>query len=174
MSHRITSVVNGEILSLDGRPALMVMTEELGDLFRHSGRRFAPELWVSERAGGAAGGVMRMRRIVEVDEARGSLRVEGGRLGVELRLMRPDPAGSLARLRDLAGTLIARLGGIRPVAGVYFASRHRGRGLFGPGVDEVSILREELGPVPLVGLVTDAEIFDLAVHEASGVLVLIG
>jgi hypothetical protein len=41
-------------------------------------------------------------------------------------------------------------------------------------VDEVAILRGELGPVPLVGLVTDAEIFDGAVHEASGVLVLIG
>jgi len=174
VTHQITSAVNGEILSLDGRPALAVMTEELGDLFRHSGRRFAPELWISERARGAAGGVMRMRRIVEVDDARGSLRVEGGRLGAELRLMRPDPAGSLARLRDLAGTLLAKLGGPRPVAGVYFASRHRGRGLFGPGVDEVAILREELGGIPLVGLVTDAEIFDDAVHEASGVLVLIG
>jgi small ligand-binding sensory domain FIST len=173
-THRVTSAVDGEILTLDGRPALAVMTDELGDLFRRSGRRFASELWLSEQAGDQARGNMRMRRIAEIDEARGALRVEGGRMGTELRLMRPDPAGSLARLRDLAGTLLARVGGRPPVAALYFASRHRGRGLFGPGVDEVAILRAELGPVPLVGLVTDAEIFDGAMHEASGVLVLIG
>ena len=172
--HRVTSAVDGEILTLDGRPALAVMTDELGDLFRHSGRRFAPELWVSERTGRPGQEVMRMRRIVEIDEPRGALRVEGGRLGTELRLMRPDPAGSLARLRDLAGTLRARLRGHPPAAALYFASRHRGRGLFGPGVDELEILRGELGRVPLAGVVTDAEIFDGSVHEASGVLVLIG
>ncbi|MGE3295268.1 MAG: FIST C-terminal domain-containing protein, partial [Geminicoccaceae bacterium] len=173
-AHLVTSAVDGEILALDGRPALAVMTDELGDLFRRSGRRFAPELWVSERAGSHGRENLRMRRIAEIDEARGALRVEGGRLGAELRLMRPDPAGSLARLRDLAGSLLARLRGRVPAAALYFASRHRGHGLFGPGVDEVAILRGELGPVPLVGLVTDAEIFDGAVHEAAGVLVLIG
>lgn len=172
-THRVTSAVDGEILSLDGKPALSVMTDELGDLFRHSGRRFAPELWVSERADGAAGPVLRMRRIIAVDEARGAMRVEGGRHGRELRLMRPDPAGSLARLRDLTGDLLARLG-VPPVAALYFASRHRGQGLFGPRVDEVAVLRERLGHIPLAGLVTDAEIFDGAIHEAAGVLVLFG
>lgn len=173
-AHRVTSAVDGEILSLDGRPALSVMTDELGDLFRHSGRRFAPELWVSERADGSAGAVLRMRRIIAVDESRGAFRVEGGRHGRELRLMRPDPAGSLARLRDLTGDLLARLHGRPPIAALYFASRHRGQGLFGPKVDEVAILRERLGHIPLAGLVTDAEIFDGAMHEAAGVLVLMG
>ena len=41
-------------------------------------------------------------------------------------------------------------------------------------MDEVAILREELGGLPLIGLVTDAEIFDGVVHEAAGMLVLIG
>jgi small ligand-binding sensory domain FIST len=117
---------------------------------------------------------MRMRRIVAVDEARGSLQVDGGRPGAEIRLMRPDPAGSLARVRELARAQLDRLRGRPPVAGVYLASRHRGHGLFGPRVDEIAILREELGRLPLIGLVTDAEIFDGTVHEAAGVLVLIG
>ena len=64
---------NGEILALDGRPALAVLTDELGDLFRHSGPRFAPNLWAAERRLGAGGEPMRMRRIVAVDVARGSL-----------------------------------------------------------------------------------------------------
>ena len=89
--------------------------------------------------------------------------------------MRPDPAGSLAPgARAGPGAACGAVAGRTPVAGIYLASRHRGHGLFGPRVDEIAILREELGPMPLIGLVTDAEIFDGMVHEAAGVLVLIG
>jgi hypothetical protein len=87
--------------------------------------------------------------------------------------MRPDPAASLARVGELARSLRAGLKG-EATAGLYLASCHRGRALFGPGVDELAVLREELGGLPLVGLVTDAEVFGGAVHEAAGVLVLIG
>ena len=174
-SHRVTSVLAGEILALDGRPALTVMTDELGDLFRHSGARFAPVLWVAEPETCRDGDErMRMRRITRVDARRGSLQLEGDRPAAELRLMRPDPAGSLARVRALARRLLAELDGAAPMAAVYLASRHRGRDLFGPGVDEIAILQEELGRLPLVGLVTDAEIYDGAMHEAAGVLALIG
>ena len=173
--HRVTSALEGEILALDGRPALAVLTEELGDLFRHAGERFAPNLWAADRSSCGRGlETLRMRRIVAVDQQRGSLRVDGGRPGTEIRLMRPDPAGSLARVRDLGRAQMARLGAVPPVAGIYLASRHRGRGLFGPQVDEIAVLREELGPLPLIGLVTDAEIFDGIVHESAGVLLLIG
>ena len=47
---------------------------------------------------------------------------------------------------------LAKLRGATPVAGIYLASRHRGHGLFGPRVDEIAILREELGSLPLIGL----------------------
>lgn len=171
-THKVTSAVNGEILRLDGRPALSVLGEELGDLFRHAGRRFTSSLWAAERSRG--GEATRMRKIVSVDEERASLLLDGGRPGAELRLMRPDPAGSLTRVRDLARAQLSRCRGQAPVAGVYLASRHRGHDLFGPRVDEIAVLREELGTIPLVGLITDAEIFDGLVHEASGILVLIG
>ena len=174
-AHRVTSALDGEILALDGRPALAVLTDELGDLFRRAGDRFAPSLWAAERSScGAGGETLRMRRIVAIDQQRGSLRVDGGRPGTEIRLMRPDPAGSLARVRDLGRSQRARFGRIPPVAGIYLASRHRGHGLFGPQIDEIAVLREELGAMPLIGLVTDAEIFDGIVHESAGVLVLIG
>jgi len=77
-------------------------------------------------------------------------------------------------VRDLARDLRARLGHRLPTAGLYLASRYRGHGLFGPAVDEITVLREELGQLPLIGLITDAEIFEGVIHEASGVLVLIG
>ena len=173
--HRVTSAVGADVLALDGRPALEVMSDELGDLFRHAGERYASRLWLADRSEGVSGvEALRMRRIVAVDAGRGALRLEGGRPGSAVRLMHPDPAGSLARVRGLARDLGAKLAGRPPIAAIYLASRHRGRSLFGPSADEIGLLREELGPVPLIGLVTDAEIYDGAVHEAAGVLVLIG
>ena len=87
--------------------------------------------------------------------------------------MRPDPAGSLARVRELARAQLGVVAERRP------GRRHLSR--LAPSwawpvraaVDEIAILREELGPMPLIGLVTDAEIFDGMMHEAAGVLVLI-
>lgn len=169
-SHRVTSAVGARILALDGRPALDVLTEELGDLFRHAGAAAAAGLWLAEPE--AAGG-LRMRRITALDRPSGALQVEGARTGAAVRLMRPDPAASLARVGELAKALRAGLGG-QPAAGLYLASRHRGRGLFGPSVDELGVLRQDLGGLPLIGLVTDAEIYGGAIHEAAGILVLIG
>ena len=176
-SHRVTSAVGGEILALDGRPALDVMADELGDLFRHAGPavRAATCGWPSARRCGEACEAMRMRRIAAVDRARGA----AARRGRPARCRgAPDAAGSGrvagpgARARP--GAARAAVAGRPPIAGIYLASRHRGHGLFGPAVDEIAILREELGQLPLIGLVTDAEIFDGVDARGVGVLVLIG
>lgn len=173
--HRVTSALGSDVLALDGRPALEVMADEMGDLFRRAGGRFAGNLWLAEPSGSApALEALRMRWIAGIDADRGALRLEGGRPGAEVRLMRPDPAGSRARVRELGRSLAGRLSGRPAKAGLYLASRHRGRRLFGPAANEIAWLREELGSVPLIGLVTDAEIFDGVVHEAAGVLVLFG
>lgn len=171
--HRVTSAQAGVILALDGRPAFEVMADELGDLFRHAGPRFARSLWLAE-VDRAADAAPRVRRVTVADPVLGALRVEGGRLEGEVRLMRPDPPAALERLRELARTLRRRLGPDGLSAGLYLASRFRGRELFGPGVNELALLREELGGVPLIGLVTDAEIFGGGLHEGAGILVLIG
>ena len=174
--HRVTSSLGPVVLALDGRPALEVMAEELGDLFRRAGERFARRLWLGEAAPeGSPDGPWRARRVTVADAAQGSLRVvDGGRVDGPVRLMRPDPAAARARVGALARGLRRQLGADPVSAGLYLASRYRGRELFGPGADELALLRRELGGTPLIGLVTDAEIFAGGVHEGAGVLVLIG
>lgn len=171
--HRVTSALGPLVLALDGRPALAVMEDELGDLFRHAGERFARTLWLAH-GDASDGDASRLQRVTVADRARGALRVEGGRLDGPVRLMRPDPAASLGRVGAMARRVRARLGERRPTAGVYLVSRHRGPALFGRGVDELALLRAELGAIPLIGLVTDAEVFGGALHEAAAVLLLLG
>lgn len=171
--HQVTSALGPLLLALDGRPALAVMEDELGDLFRHAGERFAPSLWLAEDSN-ADGAPPRLRRVTVADRGRGALRVEGGRAEGPVRLMRPDPAASLERVGAMGRAMRARLAGRVLSAGCYLVSRHRGPALFGRGVDELALLRAELGAIPLIGLVTDAEIFGGAIHEAAGVLLLLG
>ena len=134
--------VGGEILALDGRPALEVMTEELGDLFRHSGRRFAPEPLGRRSARALRRGVeaLRMRRIVDVDDRRrlaagrgrpprcrgaadaaGSRRFPGARARARPRRCRARLDGRAADRRHLPGLAPSRP---RPVrAGAWTRSR---------------------------------------------------
>lgn len=53
---------------------------------------------------------------------------------------------------------------------IYISSKGRGSELFG-GVDaELKLLRHALGPVPLIGLVAEAQLMDARVHQLAGVL----
>ena len=53
---------------------------------------------------------------------------------------------------------------------IYVSSKGRGSELFG-GVDaELKLLRHALGPVPLIGLVAEAQLMDARVHQLAGVL----
>ena len=53
---------------------------------------------------------------------------------------------------------------------IYVSSKGRGSELFG-GVDaELKLLRHALGPVPLIGLVAEAQLMDAHVHQLAGVL----
>lgn len=53
---------------------------------------------------------------------------------------------------------------------IYMSSKGRGGELFG-GVDaELKLLRHALGPVPLIGLVAEAQLMDARVHQLAGVL----
>ena len=146
-THRVTSAVNGEILALDGRPALAVMTEELGDLFRHSGPAVrARALGGRARARRVAGGV-HAHAADRRGRRRPRLAAGGGRPA--RRRAAADAAGPRrlagARARSRPGPCSPGWAARVPMAGIYLASRHRGHGLFGPGVDEIAILREELG-----------------------------
>ena len=50
------------------------------------------------------------------------------------------------------------------------SSKGRGSELFGGADAELKLLRHALGPVPLIGMVADAQLMDARVHQLAGVL----
>ena len=53
---------------------------------------------------------------------------------------------------------------------IYVSSKGRGSELFGSADAELKLLRHALGPVPLIGIVADAQLMDARVHQLAGVL----
>ena len=53
---------------------------------------------------------------------------------------------------------------------IYVSSKGRGNDLFGDADAELKLLRHALGPVPLIGIVADAQLMDAKVHQLAGVL----
>ncbi len=64
-----------------------------------------------------------------------------------------------------------RAGGT-PQGALYFSCVMRGANLFGPNSEELSLIRAELGDIPLVGFFGNGEISNNLVHEYTGVLAL--
>ena len=53
---------------------------------------------------------------------------------------------------------------------IYVSSKGRGSEMFGSADAELQLLRHALGPVPLIGIVADAQLMDARVHQLAGVL----
>ena len=53
---------------------------------------------------------------------------------------------------------------------IYMSSKGRGSELFGSADAELKLLRHALGPVPLIGIVAEAQLMDARVHQLAGVL----
>ena len=72
------------------------------------------------------------------------------------------------RLEDLR----ERAGGV-PRAALYFSCVARGRHLFGPKSEELQLIRETFGDIPLTGFFANGEISNNRLYGYTGVLTLL-
>jgi small ligand-binding sensory domain FIST len=85
-----------------------------------------------------------------------------------------DPQLALRELESLAVRLLDELDGRPPLAALLYSSIRRGSRFFGPGVDEAAVLKDRLGPVPLIGMRSNAEIAEGSLTRYATALALIG
>lgn len=182
-THRVTAARGATILSLDGMPAAEVLAGEAGELLLHEQRLLSRQLLAaclsSDQASPATqAGLPMLFGIARANRIEGSIELLGlpagssppGRIAFHHR----DPRLALHELESLATRLLGALDGRPPRAALLYSSTERGRRFFGPGVDEATILAAQLGPVPLIGMRSNAEIAAGGLTRYSTVLALIG
>lgn len=170
--HRITSGNKNIVGTLDHRPALDVMKEEIGEVLARDLRRAAGYIFVGLPVRGSDTGDYLVRNILGVDPQHHLVAIgETIQPGDELLFCRRDQQSAEDDLRRMLAAIRTQLGA-EPRGAVYYSCLGRGRHMFGAPNRELGLIREALGDVPLVGFFANGEISHNRLYGYTGVLTL--
>jgi small ligand-binding sensory domain FIST len=169
-AHIITDGLDKVIISLDGRRALDVFKEDIGELLARDLNRAAGYVHAAFPIEGSDLNDYLVRNIIGIDMARGWIAVGGDvQAGHRVMFVRRDPKTAETDLVRMVDTLKRRLPG-PPKGGVYFSCVARGANMFGREGREMELIRERLGDFPLVGFYAGGEISNCRLYGYTGVL----
>ncbi len=170
--HEVTNCSDYVVGSLDGRPALDVFKEEVGEVLARRLDRAAGYIFAALPVSGSDTGDYLVRNLLGFDEEHGIVGVGAEfQRGDRLMFCRRDRAAAVKDLDRMTAVLKKRLG--RPPRGaLYVSCLARGPNLFGPNSEEVKQVQQALGPVPLIGFFANGEICHDRLYTYTGVLTL--
>ena len=170
--HRITGCQDNVLVELDGRPALEVFQEEIGEVLTRDLGKVAGFIFAGFPVLGTDTGDYLVRNLLGVDEEHGLLVVDE-RLapGETMYFCRRDAASALEDLERMLSELRESLDG-PPKGGLYYSCIARGASLFGEQSEEVRTIQAALGDFPLAGFFGAGEISNHRLYSYTGVLAL--
>jgi small ligand-binding sensory domain FIST len=169
-AHEITDCKDNVLMSLDGRPALEVFKEDIGELLAHDLQRVAGYVHAALPIAGTDTGDYTVRNLMAIDPDRGWLAI-GAEVqpGDRVLFVRRDPSSAIEDMQAMLDRLKRRLDG-PPVGGVYFSCLARGPSMFGSADHEMGMIRDTLGDFPVVGFFGEGEISNCRLYGYTGVL----
>ena len=172
-AHRVTESRHNVLMKLDGRPALDVFREDIGPEF--AGTQLASvggTIFAGLPIEGDDTGDYVVRNLVGLDPIHRLVAiaepVKAGSRVVFCRRDRGTASDDLERMLNSIKTGLYR----QPRGGLYFSCLGRGASLFGDNSEELRIIRDGLGDVPLVGFFCNGEISHNRMYGYTGVLTL--
>ncbi|HEX9465976.1 MAG TPA: FIST N-terminal domain-containing protein [Alphaproteobacteria bacterium] len=169
---RVTSARENVLIEIDGRPALDVFKEDIGEVLARQLQKVAGYIHAAFPVTGADTGDYLVRNLIGIDLEHGWLAVgEQVETGDRILFVRRDRAAAEEDLVRMIQRLKRATAG-PPKAGLYFSCVARGPNMFGPESAELNILRRELGDFPLVGMFCNGEISNNRLYGYTGVLTL--
>jgi small ligand-binding sensory domain FIST len=170
--HVVTQAQRNIVVTLDGRPALDVLKEDIGEKLARDLNGLGSLIFAGLPIAGSDTGDYLVRNLVGLDAARGLVAIgdliETGR---QLMFCRRDRASAT---EDMTRMLASMKQGLytRPRGGVYYSCIGRGANLFGPNSEELKLISTAFGDFPLVGFFCNGEISHNRLYGYTGVLTL--
>ena len=169
--HVVTECEDNIVIALDGRPALDVFREDVGEVLARDLRRAAQFMHVGFPVKGSDTGDYVVRNLVGIDPknkliAVGDMPETGAALVFckrDAQTAREDLARVLAELKREVPA---------PRGALYFSCVGRGEHMFGRRGAEQELIRDAIGAVPLVGFFCNGEISHDRLYGYTGVLTL--
>lgn len=171
--HRlITECQRNVIVELDGRPALDVFKEDIGEVLARDISRVGGYIFAGLPIAGSDTADYLVRNLIGVDMDKRLIGIgDIVEKGQELMFCRRDANTAREDLSRMLTHLKGRLSN-PPRGGVYVSCMGRGASLFGDDSQELKQIRDELGDFPLVGFYANGEISQNRLYGYTGVLTL--
>jgi small ligand-binding sensory domain FIST len=168
----VTRAEGPVIAEIDGRPALEVFKEDIGELLARDLRRVAGYVFAALPVAGSDTGDYLVRNLVAIDPGQGLIAIaEPVDPGRRILFTRRDHDAAAADMDRMLADLKRRLPS-PPKAALYVSCVARGPNLFGPGSEELRTIRRWLGDVPVVGFFANGEVSNDRLYAYTGVLTL--
>ena len=170
--HIITQSQRNIILSLDHRPPLDVLKEDIGELLSRKLEQLGGYIFIGLPTQDSDTDDYLVRQIVGIDPESKLIAVgDHVEMGQPLMFCRRDKASAVEDMQRMLDAIRAGLPG-EPRGAVYYSCLGRGANLFGPNSEELKMIRHSLGDIPLVGFFANGEICRNRLYGWTGVLTL--
>lgn len=172
LSHQVTRCTGNVLFTLDDRPALEVLSEDLGVADGVDPMPWLSNVHAALPVTGSDTGDYLVRNLMGIEPSQG-LVVIGDDVDAGSRIMfvRRDVESANKDLRRMLADLKSRLSA-EPRAGLYFSCVARGPNLFDEESYEMAAIRETFGDIPIAGFFGNGEISNNRVYGYTGVLTL--
>jgi small ligand-binding sensory domain FIST len=172
LHHEITQCQRNVVIQIDGRPALDVFKEDIGEVLARDLERASGYIFAGLPIPGSDTGDYLVRNLLGFDTQNKLLAVgEMVDNGDPIMFCRRDAAAAEEDMHRMLGELRQQLDR-PPRGGLYYSCVGRGANLFGPNSEELRMIRESLGDFPLVGFFANGEISHNRLYGYTGVLTL--
>ena len=171
--HRITSCEQNILIEIDGKPALDVFKEDIGEILARDLSKVAGYIFAALPVSGSDTGDYLVRNLTGIDPEQGLLAIgEYVEPGDHIMFCRRDHDSAVEDMRRMLGDLRKRAGNAPIRGGLYYSCCARGPNQFGENSEELALIAEELGDFPLVGFFANGEISNNRLYGYTGVLTL--
>jgi small ligand-binding sensory domain FIST len=171
--HEVTDCRGPWIKTLDQRPALAVLKDDIGEVLARDLRRIEGFVHAAIPLAGSDRADYLVRNLLALDPQSDMVAIgESLRQGDRLMFVKRDAGSAQADLRRMAEGLLRRCEGREVRGALYHSCIARGPGMFGPDSAELRTIEAVLGPMPLAGFFTNGEIFHNRLYTYTGVLTL--
>lgn len=171
--HEITKARQNIAISLDRRPALEVMKEDIGEVLAKDLAKIGGYIFAALPILGSDTGDYLVRNLIGLDPDQGLVAV-GDQIEDQTRMMFCRRDGNTARedLERMLARLSKRVGENTIRGGIYISCLGRGRYQFGENSEELKLIQQQLGDFPLLGFFANGEIYNGRLYGYTGVLTL--
>lgn len=172
--HHVDKAAENIIAEIDGRPALEVLKDDIGEVLARDLRRAAGYIHAALPIAGSDTGDYVVRNLIGFDEERGLIAIAAPvETGDPILFVSRDAGAARDDLTTMLEKLKSRAGNTNNIKGAHYISCiARGPNMFGGQNAELGLVREILGDIPLVGMYANGEISNDRLYSYTGVLTL--